>query len=178
MFTTQIERALSSDPIVEPHLLGVFASDQLPLGIDKYPSTLVANTDPATEKGEHWVCFYFDKNKNAEYFDSYGLPPSNHNLWQFFIENGRNHKINHTSLQGIGTRACGHYCIAYIAKRARGVPMERIIREFKTIDSYSRDDLVMSVVNANYKIGQTGGSESDNTCVGQCCCSRIKRRVC
>ena len=55
--------------------IGVYASDRMPSYI--LPSTaIVVNTDPHTERGEHWVAFYLDENaEHIEYFDSFGNPP-------------------------------------------------------------------------------------------------------
>ena len=52
--------------------VGVFARDELPLIIDEIPAIIIANTDPSTKSGSHWILFYFDNNGNVEYFDSLG----------------------------------------------------------------------------------------------------------
>ena len=38
--------------------LGVFSRDQLPHSFTLYPTAYVANTDPSSLAGEHWVAFY------------------------------------------------------------------------------------------------------------------------
>src|SRR5215510_9738140 len=139
MYSSQIDRALRSDPYVSPHFIGVFPSDQLPNRIRSFPCSLVANTDPSSKKGEHWVCFYFDPKGSAEYFDSYGFPPMNMELFNFLVKNGcgiksqnRNPiKCNNIQLQNFNSNACGHYCIAYLASRARGISMREVINSFK-----------------------------------------------
>ena len=73
MNTTQIAYALEQDP-TSKLFCGVFPSDKLPQTIDKYPCGLVANTDPSTSPGAHWVSILMTSRQNAEWFDSYGKP--------------------------------------------------------------------------------------------------------
>ena len=40
----------------------------------RFPYGFVANTDPSTEPGTHWVAFYFPSRDKGEFFDSYGYP--------------------------------------------------------------------------------------------------------
>src|SRR5438445_6914931 len=130
MYSSQISRALASDPYVSKCFEGVFPCDKLPKNV-RYPSVVVANTDPESEKGEHWVCYFFDSKGNAEYFDSYGLPPSNCDLFDFFKQNGIAHEYNHDQLQGFNSDACGHYGIAFLTCRARGESLKEIVTRFK-----------------------------------------------
>ena len=37
---------------------GVYPTDKLPI-VNKYPSGLIANTDPHDKPGTHWVATYF-----------------------------------------------------------------------------------------------------------------------
>ena len=52
----------------------MFARDELPLIIDKIPAIIIANTDPSTKSGSHWILFYFDNNGSVEYFDHWEKP--------------------------------------------------------------------------------------------------------
>ena len=55
MNTAQIAHALEHDPVARKKFCGVFPSDKLPQTIDKYPCGIVANTDPSTKPGKHWI---------------------------------------------------------------------------------------------------------------------------
>ena len=199
MFSSQISRILKSDPYTSKHFAGVFPSDLLPTKrITKFPYSLVANTDDSSKKGEHWVCFYFDRNGVIEYFDSYGLPPVNMNLFNFIIKNikhSRKHgavrrggggegsvRCNDVQLQGLGTVVCGHYCIAFLARRSRGESMKEIVESYRGREPGSKDHVVRDVVNKIYGTAtlaplQYGGSSSSSSSsssrdlVEQCCCS-------
>ena len=62
--------ALRKHPQTASQFVGVFARDELSLIIDEFPAIIIANTDPSTASGSHWILFYFDNNGNVEYFDS------------------------------------------------------------------------------------------------------------
>jgi hypothetical protein len=174
MNTSQIVTALASDPIVSKCFAGVFACDQLPKKINKFPTALVANTDPSNERGEHWIAMYFDKHKNAEYFDSYGMPPSNCDLYKFFQSNGKNHKCNETQLQAISSIVCGHWAIGFLAKRCREHSMTSFIKQFKGLKPGVSDSKIASLVTTLYNIKpvrtrrQVGGVQH--------CCARVHHR--
>ena len=79
MNTAQITDALEGDPITNKKFCGVFPSDKLPQTIDKYPCGFVANTDPSTKPGTHWMSIWIgpsdgkgeNKRTVGEFFDSY-----------------------------------------------------------------------------------------------------------
>ena len=58
MNTLQLERALKHNTFTKKIFVGVFAADELPT-LNTFPYGFVANTDPSTEPGTHWVAFYF-----------------------------------------------------------------------------------------------------------------------
>ena len=66
MNTVQITYALKHDNITNKQFIGVFPSDRLPKKIKHYPCGFVANTDPRTKPGTHWVAFYFPVEDQAE----------------------------------------------------------------------------------------------------------------
>ena len=174
LYSSQIAQALNSDPSIAPYFRGVFPCDKLPI-VEQYPCAAVANTDPAGEPGEHWVCFYFDHNGTAEYFDSYGLPPTNFDLLEYFLKNSDNHryKCNEKQLQGTNSDVCGHYCIAFLAKRCAGQPMENIINEFKGRRPGVNDKEIARMVKETYNIDKKDQRGGSVVCkFEQCCCSR------
>ena len=74
--TTQNEKRAHLDGMLSTIWLGVFPADRLPSRITQFPRGLVANTDPSTKPGMHWVAMYFPDASTSEFFDSYGFPPS------------------------------------------------------------------------------------------------------
>lgn len=170
MFSSQIASALKSDPYVSDCFLGVFPSDRLP-SKTRFPAAVVANTDPASKKGKHWVCYYFDNDGNADYFDSYGLFPPNEHLQNFLVNSTcRTYKCNNVQLQGFDSKVCGQYCIAFLAKRARGQSMSDIVEFFEGSHPGQKDQSMAKLVNTAYEIEQL---QSGNGCRDQCCCCAL-----
>ena len=79
MNTQQIKRALERNPQTEKKFCGVFPADQLLKSLSTFPCGFVANTDPSTKPGTHWVVFYFPTYNTGEFFDSYGQTPKHYN---------------------------------------------------------------------------------------------------
>ena len=55
--------------------LVTYALEQDTITKRKFCGVFIANTDPSTEPGTHWVGFYFSTELKAEFFESYGYPP-------------------------------------------------------------------------------------------------------
>ena len=187
MYSTQISRALQSDPYVAPYFEGVFASDRLPRQLTLYPSAVVANTDPASEPGKHWIAFYFDRHGHLDYFDSYGLPPTVYpRLTEFAAVNSRTQSYNDRPLQGFYSDVCGQYCIAFLAMRARDYTLTDVVNYYSGGRPGDGDALVAREVNSLYNIkkrkrivfssSSSRGSGVTQWQRQQCCCSSFKSR--
>ncbi len=122
MNTEEIRCTLEADSNTAPLFLGVFSADQLP-NIEYRPSAFVANTDPSTSPGEHWVAFFIDK--ETEYFDSYGLPPFP--VFENYLSRLGKYIFNDVTLQDFDTTVCGQYCIFFLHYRCQGYTMDQIV---------------------------------------------------
>ena len=71
MNTKQLECAIMSDVNMKNTVIGVFSADRLPHLPPRRPIAFIANTDPATAPGRHWVAFFIDQQNVVESFDSY-----------------------------------------------------------------------------------------------------------
>jgi len=74
MNTLQILHFLSKHSKTKSIFIGVFPSDRLPKTILKYAALIIANTDTSDQPGTHWIAFYFDSRRSAEFFDSGQYP--------------------------------------------------------------------------------------------------------
>jgi len=90
----------------------VVARDELPIKI-KYPCSIILNNKPRSHSGEHWIAIYFDKNKRAIFFDSYGLPPEYYNLNNYIKLNSIATTFNNKRIQG-DSNYCGLYCLLFL----------------------------------------------------------------
>jgi hypothetical protein len=173
LYTSEIERAARSDPLQRKHFLGVFANDELPHTIHSFPALLVVNTDPISKPGTHWIAYYFDHQQRLDYFDSQGLPP-NGRLARFAKRNSWDMAYCNKPLQGFHSAACGYYCIAFLALRARGYTLKNIISLYWGGKPGVYDNTVCETVNTLFRVGrrqQLGSSSSTNSGTGQCSCT-------
>ena len=111
---------------------GVFPSDKLPQTIDKYTCGLVANTDPSTRPGAHWISILMTSGQNAEWFDSYRKLPEFYGpaFTEFLNKHCDQWELNGRKLQSDWSDVCGHYCIFYLSHKARGQSMKKIVQLF------------------------------------------------
>ena len=101
---------------------------------------VIFNLDPHDEPGSHWVCAFFDLDKNAiYYYDSYGYKPERQikillaRLREQGLTNVYYNDIRHQRK----TSECGMYCIYVILSLLRG-------RDFFEICTRMVDDDIMN----------------------------------
>lgn len=131
MNSTQLHRILSTNVHTQKNFLGVFASDQLPIRIRRYPVCFIANVDPASEHGSHWLAFYLYSSQHLEFFDSFGRAPSYFQgpIWNY-IRRFPCVKFNEMTLQSNVSAVCGQYCIYYLYCKCRGYSLRDVLRSF------------------------------------------------
>lgn len=136
--------------------IGTFPSDRLPnLPLKKKKClSLIINTDPSTEPGEHWTAVYLCKRK-VEYFDSYGLPPLDPAVQKFldFHSSNRGWEWCATQTQYVSSQMCGSFCIAYIKARDSGISYKKYSESF-SID-LKKNDLIVRKLRNHATIGKT-----------------------
>jgi hypothetical protein len=108
--------------------VGVFPCDYLP---NLQPGqALIANTDPHTKPGQHWVAFY-RSNTGLEYFDSFGLPPLVPFSRKYINRSAHDHFSYSTiQLQHETSETCGHHCIAFVKHRLLNQPFAYLLAHF------------------------------------------------
>lgn len=124
---------------------GAFPCDLLPSKFT-LPACFVVNTDVSTEPGEHWIALFIDKNKHAEYFDSYGLPPINSHIINFLNQNSTSITYNTVTLQALNSSACGAYCILFLEFRAKNITYCDIINIFSK-NSKTNDEIAVNIAS-------------------------------
>ena len=149
MNSFEIEKTVARDKCLSKHFVGVFPSDRLPV-ISTKPACFIANIDPSNKPGQHWVSMFFDK--ETEYFDSYGLEPEGS------FATYKPAVINRYCLQDIGSTVCGEYCIYYLAKRVRGLSLERVVSSL--INRGDSDQVVKRYVDKLRIVGLTDKCQS------------------
>ena len=132
MGSIQLTLILSNDKFTRGVFHGVYPSDQLPVSVSHYPALFIANVDTSDKPGSHSVAFYFTKEQEGEFFDSYGSPPSKYSgTFTTFLNNNSNQlTFNTVTLQSIYSKVCGHYCLYFALYRARQISMSTIVHLF------------------------------------------------
>lgn len=108
---------------------GVYSRDNLPTKFKK-PAAFVVNTDSKSERGEHWIAIFIDKNR-LEYFDPLGFPPL-HKLFLKFIRlnSCKRFYYNCKTIQNPESTLCGKYCIAFIKHKSKNGTFKSFISKF------------------------------------------------
>lgn len=70
----------------------------------------IVNLDISSGLGTHWVA-YFKKDKNAEYFDSFGNLQPPLEILKYL---GNNLKYNYNRYQNYNSFNCGHLCVKFL----------------------------------------------------------------
>ena len=123
MNTTQLVIILKKDKYTRAVFQGVYAA------------LFIANVDTSEKPGSHWAAFYFTKEREGEFFDSYGLPSSNYTgtFSSLLNKNSNGWSFNSVTLQSINSKVCGHYCLYYALFRCRNIGMRPLYIVFLKI---------------------------------------------
>jgi hypothetical protein len=121
MNSAEIKVALSKLPIHTD----VFAVDQRPT-CTATPAAYVFNLDPHDEPGSHWVAVFLSRRNHADYFDSFGRPPT---ALQDFLK-PYIVTYNDVAIQHPLSIRCGEHCISFLYHRYKGVDLKAYVRGF------------------------------------------------
>jgi hypothetical protein len=110
--------------------LGVYACDKLPETVpSRRPLLLIANTDPSTKPGEHWIAISLGADGRGEYFDSFGRAPAK--TFKTFLEKNCVSWIsNDRQLQSLISKYCGLYAIYYCLFSSLDYDLSDILKTF------------------------------------------------
>ena len=119
MDTIQLTIILRKDRYTCGVFQGVYPSDKLPTSVLSFLALFIAIVDTSDKPGTHWVAFYFTKEREGEFFDSYGLPRSNYTgRFSLFLKNNSiSWKFKFKTLQSIDSKVCEHYCLYFVLFR-------------------------------------------------------------
>ena len=144
MNTIQINTVLKNHPSTKQFYLGTFSLDKMPKKI-RYPSCFILNNQKSTEGGEHWLAVYFDKNKRAEFFDSFAKPPSYYGAQEYLDKHSISVKHNKRVLQTKFTAYCGIYSILFIIFKCKSQTLNSFLKYFDS--SHNNDKNFTKLIN-------------------------------
>jgi hypothetical protein len=171
MNSLELLNSLASDMYCKNAYFGVYAADTLP-HVLKVPALFIANTDVQTLKGTHWVAFHIDSSGHCEFFDSFGNQPIVPEHRHFLVQTCKSWSHNNMSLQGFTSTVCGHYCIMFLAFKARGLSIESFLSLFESNQSSFNDKLIEQMYLNHF--GKCTKVSFNSNIVNQCCCAMYK----
>lgn len=164
MNTSQLLCVIGADPILCATTLGVYAADQAPEYIRH--GGFIINTDASSKPGKHWCACYFNGSGQAEFFDSYGKPPSYYNnAFASCLQNNSVVQLYNTKkLQSNYSNVCGQFCLYYLIHRTRGQKFKDIVDTLQVTEH--RDQYVYDYISRTfpYCIGNIN-SNYNQSCV-------------
>lgn len=168
-----ISRVLKNDKETKKIFNGVYAADTLPKQASKN-SAFIVNTDTKDKPGAHWVAIYFDSFGNAEYFDSYAMPPIVGTHEEFIKKNSKNCVYNSKTLQSLTSSVCGHYCVLYVGAKARNITLKKFVHCFNAFDVYSNDAFAILAFRLFFDVvkGRESTKKEDLICRARCACAK------
>ena len=148
MNTSQLQCCIDCDTILRAGVIGVFASDQLPLTFPFCNSGFIANTDDHTRPGRHWIAFFQPQPGLIECYDSYGHKPDYYGPW--FTRWLQKHPTttlmwNNRQIQSDTSNTCGLYCLYFLRQRLMGYSMTNIVQRFNFSDARENDRYIYGV---------------------------------
>lgn len=156
MNTVQIENCLKvavSNTGSASKCLGAIPKDEAIRVLKNATSTskfcFIANTHTADKPGEHWVAYYYSDN-TLEFFDSYGNAPTALNM-PYRTKFRKRLIWNTKPLQSWNSDVCGQYCVYYLFKRCRNIPMCSITLAFNPSNAQANDYLVSDFVCRTFR---------------------------
>lgn len=100
--------------------VGIFPIDKLPRKLPDDSCGGVINLDVSTGPGTHWVTFFKEKGRVAEFFDPLGDRPP-HRIESFLIRHSPlGVAYNRVPYQSERSILCGNFCIFYLERRLAG----------------------------------------------------------
>lgn len=112
------------------YFCGVFAADSIPK-ISRTPATMIVNTDPGHESGEHWIVLHLTGHDHLDYFDPLGFPPFVPEI-VLFLSRFHSVRFNNRSMQDVASTHCGDYCVCYVKCAASGLDLLTFISRFQS----------------------------------------------
>jgi hypothetical protein len=149
MNARDIATILASDFFSKRAFCGVYPRDKLPRRVHtRKPCAYIINTDPAHRPGQHWVAVWFDGRGNAEYFDSYGLPPLHRDIKNFISRHSQKYIFNRRMLQAVTSSACGAYVLFFVLMKSRGASHARLLLPFRAFtNGWTNDRTVWRLIS-------------------------------
>ena len=125
-----------------PHTFnGVFSYDQFdPAECPHYPIAMVVNARPGRVEMGHWCAVFVDRDRNGNFFDSYGLRPWG--KFSKFFERHSNKTFFSKDILQLDETSCGQHCIFFVCQMSKGRLLEDVLMLYRTHAYKTGDEMV------------------------------------
>lgn len=152
MNTFQLRSAIEQDEKLSTIMGGVLPADAIPFVVAERPKIYIINTEKSSEKGEHWLTFFFPENMSspAEMFDSLAEPPSQYGtpFIEFLKLNSSTFICSKKKIQGDWSTSCGYYSLFFAILRSREMALDQIEQIFGS--NMDKNDAFVTYFIKNY----------------------------
>ena len=109
------------------YFLGAFPADA-DISVPSYPATIIFNTDPHGERGEHWIAIHLKGDGEADYCDSFGFPPLVPQTQAFLFRLAwKKMRYNMITIQSPSETTCGNFAIDFVRHVSAGGSLESFV---------------------------------------------------
>ena len=154
MNAKEICEMLFSDPNIKyTNFLRVYPIDRIPsTAYNKYPCSVIVNTKPHYDPGEHWVLIHKTETNKGIFFYSYGNPPYTLPEVGGVLEGCNERVYNNTQLQSPFSTVCGQYTMFVLSHLAKGFTLEHIIYLINDSgDTHANDSFIFNYTKNKYR---------------------------
>lgn len=124
MDSRTIDRIMRGNPVTRPHYSGCSPCDILPRPT-QFPTAIVANLDPASMPGSHWVAIYIASPEKAYYFCPFGDPPRG-NLLRYMSQFSDVTR-NVCKFQPLDSLNCGYFAMYVLYQLCLGFSFPHVL---------------------------------------------------
>ena len=90
------------------------------------------------------MAIFFNKKKEAIFFDSFGLSTVNYNLDTFLIKFSKKYTFNNKQIQSFFSTYCGYYCILFLLLISRGKTLKYFQNQFQNV--FKNDNMIKKFI--------------------------------
>jgi hypothetical protein len=155
MDSALLSRLLNNNLQTKSYFNGVFAANKIPGNLNNYPGFIIVNTEPDTEKGEHWCVFFYLSKFDLEIFDSLALTPYSNLYFVNYLKNNSKLQIefNTKQLQNFSTDGCGLHALYYCYCKCKSkYSMPIILKVYYTNNLDFNDCMVLYKVKKHFDL--------------------------
>ena len=138
LMTFQIDNYLRKND----NYLGTFPLDRLPDLPNKFPKSIIINTDQSNKPGDHWIAIVLMTEKHAYYFDSFGLGIIDQQIQKFLLPRYSSIIFNSLCIQHILSDKCGYYCIYFVQNVHNLQSFYKFLSNF-AVDNLKQNDYIV-----------------------------------